>query len=638
MNDLTIKPYNRLEESVHAALETYSNVHRGSGHFSVVTTILFERAREIVLEYLNLDKTEYLVIFSTPLGIEKLIAQIKGTDFQVISSQDLGLPLAVRAVAVRKKNLPKSPPSLTGGGTTRLVSPDSVIWADAPDRFEPGTPAVINIIAFAKVLQLARKYGNDVFQNIGEVKDPGKETLHADDFEGSTGHELLSKLRQTLIGKNTLVPTMNGEKPFINFDNAASTPTFEPVWNVFRKSLVQPTEIQHKLIDEVKTICTRFLGASPSGYDVIFTSNTTEAINLAAEGLSYGIDEETEPVLVSSLLEHSSNDLPWRTMKGFSVIRLTIDHEGFFDVKELESLLISYNKEQQFGKKRIKIVAISGASNVLGTFNNLTEVSRLTHQYGAHLFVDAAQLVAHRKIEMEKTGIDFLAFSAHKVYAPFGCGVLVVKKGLLNFSFERMEQIKTQGEENVGGIAALGKALILLQKIGFEIIQKEEQELTSLALRKMSAIPNLKIYGTTSPDSPQFGQKGGVIPFEIKNTMPKTVAQNLTLHNGIGVRYGCHCSHILVKHILNIGPFIQRLQNVLLTVFPTLQLQGVVRISFGIENTPEEVETFIHTLENFAKKPGNKQNSIDAKNFALSKAEAKKQMDAFARNAIDKIF
>lgn len=638
MNLNPSQAYAELEKSVYSALETYSNVHRGSGHHSLATTHLYEKSREIVLDYLSLDKKKYLVIFSTPLGIDTLTSQMKGTDFQVVSSRDFGLPLAVRALAVNKKILPKGIPKLTGGGTTRLVSPDSVVWADAPDRFEPGTPAVINIIAFAKVLQLTRKYGKDVFQSIGDEKGSVNETLFADEFEGSSGHELLSKLRQTLIGKNTLVSTMNGEKPFINFDNAASTPTFEPVWNVFRKSLLLPVDIQQELIKEVKTVCTQFLGAGLKDYNVIFTSNTTEAINLAAERLSEIFADDSEPVLVSSLLEHSSNDLPWRTMKGFSVVRLTVDAEGFFDLKELESLLSSYNKEHQFGKKRIKIVAISGASNVLGTFNNLSEVSRLSHQYEAQLFVDAAQLVAHRKIEMEKAGIDFLAFSAHKVYAPFGVGVLVAKKGLLNFDNEKMEKIKIRGEENVGGIAALGKALILLQKIGFDIIQKEEQELTSLALRKMSAIPNLKIYGTTSPDSPRFGQKGGVIPFEIKNTMPKTVANELALRGGIGVRYGCHCAHILVKHILNIGPFIQRLQNLLLTPFPTLQLQGVLRISFGIENTRQEIETFTQTLEKLTKKPVNKQKSLDSKKIAISKPEAKKQMDDFVRKVAGRVY
>jgi selenocysteine lyase/cysteine desulfurase len=99
-----------------------------------------------------------------------------------------------------------------------------------------------------------------------------------------------------------------------------------------------------------------------------------------------------------------------------------------------------------------------------GVFNNLEEISRIVHLYGTRLLVDAAQLVAHRKVEMERCGIDYLVFSAHKVYAPFGTGVMVVRKGLLNFSPEELELIRSSGEENAVGIVALGKALVLLQR------------------------------------------------------------------------------------------------------------------------------------------------------------------------------
>ena len=125
---------------------------------------------------------------------------------------------------------------------------------------------------------------------------------------------------------------------------------------------------------------------------------------------------------------------------------------------------------------------MSGASNVLGVFNDLAEIGRIVHRYGARLLVDAAQLVAHRKVAMESSGIDYLAFSAHKAYAPFGTGVLVARKGLLSFSPAEMERIRSSGEENVGGIAALGKALVLLQRIGLDVIQEEEQALTARAL------------------------------------------------------------------------------------------------------------------------------------------------------------
>ncbi len=131
-------------------------------------------------------------------------------------------------------------------------------------------------------------------------------------------------------------------------------------------------------------------------------------------------------------------------------------------------------------------MAVSGASNVLGVFNDLAEISRIAHRYGARLLVDAAQLVAHRKVEMAACGIDYLAFSAHKVYAPFGTGVLLVRKGLLTFSPAEMERIRSSGEENAGGIAALGKALVLLQRIGLDVIQEEEQALTGRALRGLA--------------------------------------------------------------------------------------------------------------------------------------------------------
>ena len=245
--------------------------------------------------------------------------------------------------------------------------------------------------------------------------------------------------------------------------------------------------MQQEIIQEVKSICAEVLGAPLADYDVIFTSNTTEAINLVAESLGNESEPGIEPVVLNTLLEHNSNELPWRTVPGASLIRLPVDAEGFVDLNELEALLRAYNQEGRHGKKRIKLVAVSGASNVLGTFNDLAEISRIVHRYGARLLVDAAQLVAHRKVEMEGCGIDYLAFSAHKVYAPFGTGVLVARKGLLNFSPAELEQIRSSGEENVGGIAALGKALVLLQRIGLDVIQEEEQALTGAGAARPGA-------------------------------------------------------------------------------------------------------------------------------------------------------
>ena len=158
------EPFAELEQGVHAALETYANVHRGSGHNSLVSTHLYEQAREIVLEYLGLNKKKYAVIFCSPRRAEALKAQLKPGSYQSLSSQDIGLPLGVRALAVDRKALPKGAPFQAGGGTARLVSPGWVIWAKAPDRFEAGTPAIVNVIAFAVALRLIRHYGNDAFR------------------------------------------------------------------------------------------------------------------------------------------------------------------------------------------------------------------------------------------------------------------------------------------------------------------------------------------------------------------------------------------------------------------------------------------------------------------------------------------
>ncbi len=152
-DDETAAAFAELERGVHVALETYSNVHRGSGHNSMVPTYLFEQARDIALEYLGLNKDTYVVIFCTPRRAEALKAHLKPGRYQSVSSQDIGLPLGVRALAVERSALPSGTPFQTGGGAARLVSPTWVIWAKAPDKFEAGTPAIVNVIAFAKGLR-----------------------------------------------------------------------------------------------------------------------------------------------------------------------------------------------------------------------------------------------------------------------------------------------------------------------------------------------------------------------------------------------------------------------------------------------------------------------------------------------------
>jgi selenocysteine lyase/cysteine desulfurase len=265
-------------------------------------------------------------------------------------------------------------------------------------------------------------------------------------------------------------------------------------------------------------------------------------------------------------------------------------------MQELQALLAAYNEQHAHGAQRIALVAVSGASNVLGVYNDLAEISRIAHRYGARLLVDAAQMVAHRAIAMEEWGIDYLAFSGHKAYAPFGTGALVARRGLLTFEPAELAHVRASGEENVGGIAALGKALLLLRRIGFDVIQEEEQVLTARALCALAQIPRVSVYGVKDPASPRFDHKGGVIIFDVQGRVPWNVAEELAARGGIGVRSGCHCAHLTVKRVLHIPPLLERFQGVMLRILPRLSLPGVVRVSLGLENTAQDIDALVAVL------------------------------------------
>jgi selenocysteine lyase/cysteine desulfurase len=634
--------FQMLLRQVHAALETYSNVHRGSGHYSMVTTHLFEKARDVVLDHLHLPRRNTVLLFCTKRRAEALFKQLKPSDYQCISSEDIGLALGVTAAAVNKKALRRCAVTETGGGTTRLISPKSITWAAVPDRFEAGTPAVINIIAFAVALRLIRQFGTIVFSDLTAHQSEIVDILYRDDLEDFTGLELLNRLRQTLIGQGVLVPTAMGDRRHVNLDNSASTPTFLPIWNAVQQTWRLQKSMHEKIVCEVKSVIADTIGAPSDVFELLFTSNTTEAVNLAAENFGRELEEGVEPLVLSTILEHSSNDLPWRMLPGVSLLRLPVDEDGFVDLNELDAFLCKYNKECLHGNKRIKIVTVSGASNVLGVFTPIEEIGRIVHRHGARFLVDGAQLVAHRAVNLQHLGIDYFVFSAHKVYAPFGCGVLAVKKDLLRFTPRELKSIRSSGEMNVGGIAALGKALILLKRIGLDVIQEEEQTLTARMLRGLSKIPGLEIYGIRDPDSPRFSKKGGVIVFNLKGSMGSRTAKQLACQAGIGVRYGCHCSHMLVKHILHVGPTLQRFQHMIVTLFPKLLLPGVVRVSFGIENSEEDVDRCVVALQNIALKSqsvmGETADGTPEPKLLLPNADVKQRMNDFVEAAVQRVY
>jgi selenocysteine lyase/cysteine desulfurase len=399
------------------------------------------------------------------------------------------------------------------------------------------------------------------------------------------------------------VPTVDGDRPFVNLDNAASTPAFEPVWRAVRQAWRQPEDVRQDIVRAVRSIVAGAVCAPPADYDVLFTANTTDAINLVAESEGRADTHGRRPVVITTWLEHNSNELPWRTVPGATLLRLPMDAQGFLDLGQLEDWLRAYNQDGQHGAMRVTLVTVSGASNVLGVANDPAEIARIVHRYGARLLVDGAQLVAHRRVEMARAGIDYLAFSGHKVYAPFGTGALVARKGLLAFGPDDMARIVEAGEENIGGIAALGKAIVLLQRIGMDVIQQVEQTLTARALAGLGRIPGVKVLGISDTASPSFACKGGVIPFNLKGFMAHGVARRLAARGGIGVRSGCHCAHLTVKRLAAIPPWAEMVQRLILTVFRRFELPGVVRVSLGIENTEADVDELLAVMDGIARQP-----------------------------------
>lgn len=588
------KTFAQIKESMYHALETYSNVHRGSGHFSMLTTKLYEDSRRIVLDYLDLSPSKYTVVFGGLLSEHYLAPALEKHIVKRLDSSDFELNLGVIALVIKKKSLPKTP-TMGGGGTTKMIATSWVIWADSPERFEPGTPAIINVIGFARALQLAKMHGERIFSFSTQTASNNL----SEETNGLRGKELLRRLNQAIIGKDMKVPTSKGDETYIHLDNSASTPALKPVWDTFAEALTLPAPELKSLVDRAKEICLNFVEAPPDKYDVLFTRNTTEAIHVASTCMSEPTNDEPRLIL-SSLLEHSSNDIPWRMLPNTKLLRLECDQFGFFDMKQLEEML----KEKQLGDSPnpIQLVALNGASNVLGSCNSIHEMGTIVKKHNTRLLVDAAQLIAHKKVVIKNSGVDFLAFSAHKIYAPFGCGVLIFKKDHFQPDESQKELIDSFALENAAGIAALAKSLQLIQKVGFEHLADEEQGFVKKTVPRLQKIRDLNLYGISGLPSERKTDRLGILVFEIKNRMPAKLAKALAYQGGLGVRYGCHCAHIIIKHILNVGPGLERFQKFIQILFPAIRFQGLVRISFGIGNQESDIDKFLTTMESIGNK------------------------------------
>lgn len=429
----------------------------------------------------------------------------------------------------------------------------------------------------------------------------------------------IDSVRGQIVGIDAQVPLLNGTfQPYINFDNAASTPALRPVFNkvnefmTWYSSVHRGTGFKSQIATEAYEMAHHivgcFVGANLETNAVIFGKNTTEAINKLARRFPL----EPGDVVICSLMEHHSNDLPWRQQA--QIHHVAVYDNGSLDEDHFDQLLREYAGQ-------IKLVAISGASNVTGHLNPIHRLAAKAHGAGAKILVDAAQLAPHRAVDMRPDDdpghLDFVALSAHKMYAPYGTGALVGPMSLFSQGAPDMVGGGTvdivtvddvhwanppdrdeAGSPNVVGAVALAQAILSLQEIGMDALAKHEAELTAHALRRLSEIDGIEIYGITDPD--RADERVGVIPFNLRGVDHYKAAAALSFEGGIAVRNGCFCAHPYILHLLGVsGEEALRHQREILEG-TRVGLPGLVRISFGCYNAIEEVDHAAEVLGRIA--------------------------------------
>jgi cysteine desulfurase/selenocysteine lyase len=376
-------------------------------------------------------------------------------------------------------------------------------------------------------------------------------------------------------------------KPFSYLDNAATTQKPYCVINTINKFYEQYNSNVHRGIytisqkateayENTREIVADFIGAS-NAHEVVFTSGTTESINLIASSFTALSIKAGDEILISTM-EHHSNIVPWQlACKRLGAILkvIPITEKG-----ELSTDWPSYLS------KKTKLLAITHASNVLGTINPIKKIITIAHQKQIPVLVDGAQAIAHLPVDVSDLNCDFYAFSAHKMYGPTGVGILYAKEKwlnamppyqsggemIINVTFEKtlfanIPYKFEAGTPNIAGVIGLGSAIKFLKTLGFSEIERHEKSLLRYTLDKLSTIPDLQVLG--SPAS-----RIGVIAFTINGIHPHDIASILDTDN-VAVRAGHHCAQ----------PLHQR-----------FGLAATTRVSLGVYNTKTHIDRLVEGL------------------------------------------
>jgi selenocysteine lyase/cysteine desulfurase len=402
---------------------------------------------------------------------------------------------------------------------------------------------------------------------------------------------------QELIGADVQVPCADGQmRRYVNLDYAASTPVMGAVWEAVEafvpwyssvhRGTGAKSRISTDAYENARESVARFVGAADG--TVVLVRNTTEAINTLAHALPAGSR------ILSTPVEHHANMLPWR------------EHDlRLLPFPESPERLLE-TAEHALASQSIDLVAVTGASNVTGEVWPLQQLAALAHEHGAELFVDAAQLAPHRAIDMAASGIDHLALSGHKLYAPFGTGALVSRTPLTGSPLiqgggaiklvtvddvvwadapERYEA----GSPNVIGAVALAAACDALDMAA---VEARERVLSARLHAGLATIPGL----TTLALWPEHPDRVGVASFNLAGYEHLALAEVLSAEYAIGVRHGCFCAHPLLTRLLGVSDAEALQLHEELKAGHDPELPGAVRASIGLGTTPEDIDALTAAL------------------------------------------
>lgn len=400
-------------------------------------------------------------------------------------------------------------------------------------------------------------------------------------------------------GKGRIIP--------INFDNAATTPPFKRVMKKILETSEYYGSIERgdgqkslycsDLYEESRNYLLKYFNAPEDIYTAIFVANTTDGLNMLSNILINSKDD----IVITTRMEHHSNDLPWRGKCNLKYVEVSED--GRININDIEELVDKY-------RERIKYITITGASNVTGYINDIKRIAKLIHKYGGKIIVDGAQLVPHKRVSMcqedSSENIDFLVFSGHKIYAPFGSGAIIGLKESFNMNppdskgggtvdlvlddreiWLNTPEKNEAGTPNLFGAVAIMEAMKEVERIGFDTIEKNEKELLKYIIDGLKDLSRVRLYA----DNENINDRLGILVFTIDGMSYEEVGEKLSEVRGIGVRQGGFCSHPYTRRVLGIA------DNELQNYISKNGVPGLVRVSLGIYNTKKEANIFLETIE-----------------------------------------